>query len=63
MDGHLWVPPGSLGIEAFHVDGREYMYFGPFPALLRIPVLWTTAEFDGRLTVVSMLLAYVVFAT
>ena len=52
MDGHLWVTPGSLGIEAFHVDGREYMYFGPFPALLRIPVLWTTPEYDGRLTVV-----------
>jgi hypothetical protein len=63
MDGHLWVPTGSLGIEAFQVDGREYMYFGPFPALLRIPVLWTTSEFDGRLTVVSMFVAYVVFAT
>ncbi|MCW2736535.1 MAG: hypothetical protein JWN97_1179 [Nocardioides sp.] len=63
MDGHLWVAPGSLGIEAFQVDGREYMYFGPFPALLRIPVLWTTSEFDGRLTVVSMLLAYAIFAT
>lgn len=62
MDGHLWVPPGSLGIEGFHVDGHEYMYFGPFPALLRIPVLWTTSEFDGRLTVISMLLAYIVFA-
>lgn len=62
MDGHLWVTPGSLGIEAFHVDGREYMYFGPFPALLRIPVLWTTTEFDGRLTVASMLAAYLVFA-
>ena len=55
MDGRLWVTPGSLGIEGFQVDGREYMYFGPFPALLRIPVLWTTSEFDGRLTVVSML--------
>lgn len=63
MDGHLWVPLGSLGIEGFHVDGHEYMYFGLFPALLRIPVLWTTPEFDGRLTVASMLLAYIVFAT
>ncbi len=63
MDGHLWVPTGTLGIEAFEVDGHEYMYFGPFPALLRIPVLWTTSEFDGRLTVASMFVAYVVFAT
>lgn len=61
LDGHLWVPDGILGIEAFRHDGHEYMYFGPFPALLRIPLLWTTPEFDGRLTVLSMLLAFVVF--
>ena len=29
----------------------------PFPALLRIPVLLTTDEFDGRLTLLSMALA------
>lgn len=62
MDGRLWVPTGSLGIEGFQVDGREYMYYGLFPALLRIPVLWTTQEFDGRLTVASMFLAFIVFS-
>ena len=44
MDGHLWVRPGSLGIEAFHVDGREYMYFGPFPALRAAVGMLTTSE-------------------
>ena len=62
MDGRIWVPDGSLGIEGFEVRGHEYMYFPPFPALIRIPVLFTTNEFDGRLTLLSMALAFVVMA-
>ncbi|GAB4068018.1 hypothetical protein GCM10028777_25730 [Angustibacter speluncae] len=61
MDGHLWVPEGSLGIEGFEVGGRTYMYFPPFPALLRIPVFLVTDEFDGRLSLLSMALAFGVF--
>ena len=61
MDGHLWVPDGSLGIEGFEVGGRTYMYFPPFPALLRIPVFLVTDEFDGRLSLLSMALAFGVF--
>ena len=38
------------------------MYFGPFPALLRIPVLLVTHDFDGRMTLVSMGIAWTVFA-
>ncbi len=60
--GNLDVPPGSLGIEAFVVDGRHYMYFGPFPALLRMPVLLVTDRFDGRLTALSMLAGWLVLA-
>jgi hypothetical protein len=63
LDGHLWLPTGSLGIEGFVEDGRTYMYFPPFPSLLRLPVLLTTAQFDGRLTVASMAAAWLVFAT
>ncbi len=62
MDGHLDVPTGSLGIEGFVVDGRTYSYFGIFPALLRIPVMLVTHEYDGRLTLLSMALAWVVYA-
>lgn len=62
LDGRLDVPGGSLGIEAFVRDGRHYMYFGPFPALLRLPVLVVTERFDGRLTAPSMLLAWLVLA-
>lgn len=62
LDGRIWVPRGSLGIEGFVLRGQEYMYFPPFPALLRIPVLFTTEEYDGRLTLLSMALAFLVMA-
>ena len=63
LDGHLSVPTGSLGIEGIVHDGQTHMYFPLFPALLRLPVLLTTREFDGRLTLLSMALAWIVFAT
>jgi hypothetical protein len=62
LHGHLDVPAGSLGIEAFVVDGRHYMYFGPFPSLLRMPLLALTDRLDGRLTALSMLAGWVVLA-
>ena len=58
--GHWWVPKGSLSIEAFVVSGRDYTYFGPFPALLRMPILALTHSLDGRLTAPSILLAWLV---
>jgi len=57
--GHLSLPHGALGIEAFNHDGHQYTYFGLFPALLRMPVLALTHRFDGRLTAPSLLLAWV----
>ena len=62
LDGNLDVPPGSLGIEEFIVRGRSYMYFPPFPALLRMPVLLFTDSLDGDLTALSMLAGWAVFA-
>ncbi len=58
--GHLYVPKGSLGPEAFVHDGRQYTYFGLFPSLLRMPVLLFTHSLDGRLTAPSILLAWIV---
>ncbi|MEZ5203400.1 MAG: hypothetical protein R2701_03145 [Acidimicrobiales bacterium] len=57
--GHLWVPDGSMGFEGFVIDGRTYAYFGVFPSLLRLPVFALTDRFDGRLSAVSMLIAFV----
>ncbi len=62
LDGRLDVPAESLGIEGFIIGGRTFMYFPPFPALLRIPVMLVTHEFDGRLTVASMALGWLVLA-
>ena len=56
--GRLNLPTGSLGIEAFLHDGRQYTYFGIFPSLLRMPVLLLTSRFDGALTAPSLLLAW-----
>ena len=58
--GHLYLPTGSLGIEAFNHAGHQFTYFGIFPSLLRMPVLLVTSRLDGRLTAPSMLLSWVV---
>lgn len=61
LEGSIAIPDGSMSIEGFVRDGRTFMYFPPWPALLRLPVLMTTRDFDGKLTLVSMGLAWVVF--
>lgn len=63
LSGRLSMDPDTLGIEGFVHDGKTYTYFPPFPALLRLPVVMTTREFDGLLTVLSMAVAWVVLAT
>ena len=62
LDGRVDIAPELLGIEGFVHDGLTYTYFPPFPALLRLPVLMTTREFDNQLTLLSMALAWVVLA-
>jgi len=62
LDGHVDLPTNSLGIEGFVHDGKTFMYFPPWPAILRLPVLLTTHEYDGRLTLLSMAIAWIVFA-
>jgi hypothetical protein len=54
------VPARPLGIEAFLIDGKAYTYYGPWPAVLRLPVALVTHSLDGRLTQLSMLLAFAV---
>ncbi len=58
MHGHLFVPNGSIGIEAFLHNGKQYTYFGLFSSLLRMPVLVFTQRLDGRLTAPSILLSW-----
>jgi hypothetical protein len=61
LAGHLAMPKDVLGVEAFYGrHGHAFMYFGPFPALLRLPVAVFGHGLDGRLDAVSLLLAYAV---
>jgi hypothetical protein len=60
LDGRWDVPRWAVGFEGFQNDGKTYIYFGPWPALLRLPVLAVTDRFDGQLTVLSMTLAMTV---
>ena len=59
LDGRWDIPRERLGFEAFIVDGKAYEYFGPFPALLRLPVA-AFDSLDGRLTQLSLLAAFTV---
>lgn len=61
LHGRWDIPAGSIGAERFLVDGRFYEYFGPWPAVLRLPVVAVTDRFDGRLSRIAVLAAIVVF--
>jgi hypothetical protein len=66
LHGRLDVPASKLYFEALFTGHKAYMYFGPWPALLRMPIELFTHDFDGRLTRLSMLIAFAVamiFAT
>lgn len=58
--GHWNVPAAALSIEGIREGSRTYMYYGPVPALLRMPILLVTHRLDGRLTQCSMLVAFLV---
>jgi hypothetical protein len=50
LRGRWDVDPDAIGMEAFVHDGRSYAYFGPLPALLRLPLLavpgWRTLHVE-----------------
>jgi hypothetical protein len=60
--GHLYLPTGKMGIEAFVHDGRDYTYFGLFPSLIRMPIMLVTNRLDGQLTAPSILAAWIMTA-
>jgi hypothetical protein len=60
---HWSVPRRSLVVEGFLVHGKVYEYFGPLPALLRLPIAAITDSFDGRLGQLSLLLAFAIAMT
>ena len=64
----LAVRPDVPGPEGFLIDGRTYLYYGPFLALARLPfamlgALFGDNVFAGRLTRISMIVGFVVLCT
>ncbi len=57
LEGRLDVPESAIGSEAFEARGKLYGYFGPTPALLRLPFVAAGLAF-GQLTRASMLLHF-----
>lgn len=57
LHGRIDVPPEAIGGEAFMRQGKAYGYFGPTPALMRLPLELLLPGMYGRWGPVSMLLA------
>ena len=57
LAGHWWVPARVVGLEGIVVNGHTQMYFGPLPALFRVPFALFTDSLDSRLAALSMLVA------
>ena len=61
--GRLHVDPAVAGVEGFVIDELTYLYFGPALAVARLPTALFGRVLDGRLALVSMLVALVVLGT
>jgi hypothetical protein len=59
LHGRIDVPPDAIATEAFMRNGKAYGYFGPTPALMRLPLELLLPGMYGRWGAVSMLLASV----
>ncbi|MGE0796011.1 MAG: ArnT family glycosyltransferase [Acidimicrobiia bacterium] len=56
LHGHWDAGPDAYTFERFRVGGRFYTYFGPLPALLRMPVVLVLGDrADGRLSRLAVL--------
>ncbi|MDD3179151.1 MAG: hypothetical protein PHQ04_02240 [Opitutaceae bacterium] len=64
LQGHLNVPPDVLSGEAFIFEGKAYGYFGPTPALLRLPFVLFNIAFGewSRMFMLGELLASLIAA-
>lgn len=58
--GRLAVRPEVPGPEGFLIDGKTYLYYGPFLAIARVPLALFGDVFVGRVVRLSMLIALVV---
>ena len=57
LHGTFSMPERVLQIEGFFLHGHYYMYFGPFLAILHLPVVAFWPQTSGHLSGVSLLIA------
>ena len=57
LEGRIDVPADAIGPEAFVHGGKSYGYFGPTPALLRLPLEMLMPAMHGHWSRASMLAA------
>ena len=60
LQGRVDVEPDAIRYEAFQRDGKAYGYFGPTPALLRMPLVLLFPSLAGHWSRLSVLLACLV---
>lgn len=60
LRGNLAVDPSVPGPEGFVINGRTYLYYGPFLSIVRLPFMLFGDLFVGRLVRVSLLLGFLV---
>lgn len=58
LHGHWNVSASELAFEGFRIGDKTYTYFGPWPSILRMPLIQFAPSTYGRLTQLSMLLAF-----
>lgn len=60
LEGRWDVPARAAWIEGIRIEGRTYLYYGPWPAILRLPAVALSDRVDGHLTQASTTLAFAV---
>ena len=60
LEGRVDVDPAAIAGEVFVRDGKSYGYFGPTPALFRMPLTLLLPEMYGRWSRFSMVCACLV---
>lgn len=63
LRGRLDVPANIPGPEGFLIDGNTYLYYGPTLAVVRLPFAVFGHWADGRLSLLSMVIAFFVACT
>jgi hypothetical protein len=57
LQGSAEVAPSKIQVEAFSVNGQTFMYFGPFPAIFRVPFVMAQSPWVDKLSPLSCFVA------